>query len=210
MLIAEYDVDSPLLAETFESVSGLEVRTEEHYVDDGTVHWQVWVRCDDWEAFERAVREDPTVTEPLRLAAADGRRLYRLLLTPEGEAGTTYLEWPELGLTLLDGRGTADGWTGRMRVPDRDRLNRFLDAMDEQGISYRITALYRRTEDDPGREPTTSRQREALERAYEAGYFDVPRSVTQAELAAELGISTQSLSERLRRGTAALIEDTVR
>lgn len=42
----------------------------------------------------------------------------------------------------------------------------------------------------------------------EAGYYDVPRTARQTDVAASLEISSQSLSERLRRGTAALVEAT--
>ena len=38
---------------------------------------------------------------------------------------------------------------------------------------------------------------------------DIPRKTDQKELAEDLGISHQALSERLRRGCSALIEDTL-
>lgn len=55
----------------------------------------------------------------------------------------------------------------------------------------------------------TGPQREALVLAVERGYYDVPRRCTTAELAATLGISDQAVSERLRRGTATLVERTL-
>jgi predicted DNA binding protein len=42
--------------------------------------------------------------------------------------------------------------------------------------------------------------------ALKSGFFDFPRQVGMAELAAKLGISTASLSEILRRGTRRLLE----
>ena len=50
----------------------------------------------------------------------------------------------------------------------------------------------------------TPPQARALETAYELGYFDVPKRVTAADVAAELGISKTAFLERLRRGQSAL------
>ena len=45
----------------------------------------------------------------------------------------------------------------------------------------------------------------ALVAAFEAGYYNIPRDVTLEELADELGISHQALSERFRRAYEGLI-----
>ncbi|KAB1189885.1 transcriptional regulator [Haloferax sp. MBLA0076] len=45
----------------------------------------------------------------------------------------------------------------------------------------------------------TSAQEESLEVAYEMGYFDLPRTITADDVAAELGISKSAFLERLRR-----------
>jgi predicted DNA binding protein len=45
--------------------------------------------------------------------------------------------------------------------------------------------------------------------AYERGYFDSPRQITQAELAAELDITRQSVSSRLQRGLRRLVGNTM-
>ena len=41
--------------------------------------------------------------------------------------------------------------------------------------------------------------------AFEAGYYNIPRDVTSEELAAELDVSHQALSERFRRGHKQLV-----
>ena len=51
----------------------------------------------------------------------------------------------------------------------------------------------------------TPGQAAALETAYEMGYFEVPKRVTSAEVAAELDISKSAFLERLRRGQARLL-----
>lgn len=52
----------------------------------------------------------------------------------------------------------------------------------------------------------TDDQREALEAALQKGYYAIPSEATMAEIASDLDISQQALSERLRRGHRALVE----
>jgi hypothetical protein len=60
-----------------------------------------------------------------------------------------------------------------------------------------------------GRFGLTDSQHRVLELASRRGYFEVPRDVTLKELADEVGVSHQALSEQIRRGTGALVEDTI-
>ena len=53
------------------------------------------------------------------------------------------------------------------------------------------------------------KQAETLRLALETGYFDVPRDVTLQDLADELGVSDQTVSERLRRGIATVVDDAL-
>jgi hypothetical protein len=52
----------------------------------------------------------------------------------------------------------------------------------------------------------TQCERDALYTALDQGYFAVPRDVPLSELADELDMADVELSEQLRRGTAALIQ----
>ena len=55
----------------------------------------------------------------------------------------------------------------------------------------------------------TEQQYDTLTRAVEQGYYDVPREMNAKELADELDISHQALSERFRRGTKNLVNSTL-
>lgn len=70
-------------------------------------------------------------------------------------------------------------------------------------ISY-IQPFSRTTAGDIG---LTSEQYEALTEAIQYGYFEIPRDISLVELAAELDISHQALSERLRRAYRTLISE---
>lgn len=54
-----------------------------------------------------------------------------------------------------------------------------------------------------------SEQRETLELAAKRGYFETPRETTLDDLAGELGAPRSTVSYRLRRATAALVEEFV-
>jgi predicted DNA binding protein len=53
----------------------------------------------------------------------------------------------------------------------------------------------------------TERQREALEAAYRAGYFDWPRETTAEEVAETLDIAASTLTAHLRKAEATLLTE---
>jgi predicted DNA binding protein len=55
----------------------------------------------------------------------------------------------------------------------------------------------------------TPRQRRTLELAVRRGYYDIPRRCTTIELADELGISDQAVTERLRRGIVTFVTNAL-
>lgn len=166
-----------------------------------------WARGGDLAAFERGLERDPTVTDVERLSEPGDRRLYRLRLTGAA-AVVTYDAWVEQGAARLEMRYADGRWHTRMRFPDRATLSAFSAFCTDHDLDFRLDRLY---DADTGREPPrdglTSCQRETLQLAHDRGYFDVPRSATLGDLADELGVSNQAVSERLRRGCARLVGD---
>jgi len=59
-------------------------------------------------------------------------------------------------------------------------------------------------DDDDGVVALTEKQQELLAVAHEEGYFDVPRGISQDELADRLGVSKSAVSQRLRRAIGEL------
>ena len=100
------------------------------------------------------------------------------------------------------------GWRQSGWFAHRDAFEEFREFW-HRNSRFRLRRLTRQNEDEPAGEGLTDRQREALRIAYERVYFDVPRAVSLEEVAAELGISASSVSERLRRAQTQLIEETV-
>lgn len=61
-----------------------------------------------------------------------------------------------------------------------------------------------------GDDPLTDKERDAVLAAYEAGYFEVPRTVRLDELAEDLDKSSGALSTLLRRGIERLVDSYAR
>lgn len=156
-------------------------------------------------AFEEALRADPSVTDEVLLNRLTDRHLYRVQFSEELET-VMYPAYVELGAELLALEGDAAGWHTRMRFPEREALTAFRQFCADQGVSFDLQRVYEGTTDaDDGLDyGLTSRQREAVEAALRAGYFDVPRNASLGEVADELDVSSQSASERLRRGMRTL------
>ncbi|NUB92384.1 helix-turn-helix domain-containing protein [Haloterrigena sp. SYSU A558-1] len=106
--------------------------------------------------------------------------------------------------------GTESRWTFRLRFPSSEDLSAFYSSCLERDISIELVRLHETGEPSGGRGfGLTTAQRELLVAAYEAGYFDVPRRTTLVELGDRLDVSDSAVSQRLRRGLAALIGSTI-
>jgi predicted DNA binding protein len=210
MIIVEGRIDSPILRAALAAAPGTTVVYEEQYAVDGGIRFFFWAEGHDLDAFDEAMRADPTVEGPTMLAEANDRRLYRVEFTDAGREVATFPTWGEFGLVMLDSRATVDGWRVRVRFPDRDSLGGYLDACRDRDVSFAIEAIFSGSDlvDDVGVRLTPD-QREALSTALAVGYFEIPRAATLEDVAERLGISSQATSERLRRGIASLVETTV-
>jgi predicted DNA binding protein len=83
------------------------------------------------------------------------------------------------------------------------RLAAFYDALRERFDAdvERVAGFRRRT--DPA--DVTDRQRAALAAGLAVGYYEVPRTGSVADVAAELDCATSTAGELLRRGEASLV-----
>lgn len=106
--------------------------------------------------------------------------------------------------------GTPSSWTLRLRFPTYDALSTFYTSCTEQNISLELVQLHEAVSpEDQHQFGLTAAQRELVVSAYEAGYFDVPRETTLVDLGEQREISDSAVSQRLRRGLAALINSTL-
>jgi predicted DNA binding protein len=210
-LIAEVTLFSPLMDETTRAVPEMTFRMEDiQLLADGTENYLFWAEGRSFDRLDAALDDDPTVDDWTCMTDLGDRRLYRVSFTDAAQDKVTYPEASANDIVYLEMVTTADRTRVRARVPDRDGLQSYFEDCQSKGIQVNLESVYR--EDSCGIEPRyglTEPQHEALLRAFEAGYFDTEREVTLADVAADLGISRQALSGRLRRGHQQLIRATL-
>ena len=208
ILELELPTEEFALNKTLTTVSEAHIEIERVVADDpDRITPYVWVRTDDFDAFEAALDDDPTVKDVTELAETEEERSYQM----------TWIDSIDLILQLLTdhegtvthAEGSADGWHLRIVFPDHESLSQAHDAAREDGFQFEVRAVY--DADDPRHTHygLTETQRNTMVAALEAGYFDVPREVTLTEFAEQQDISHQAISEQLRRATRQLIESTL-
>lgn len=167
----------------------------------------LWASHGDLDAVEEAMRSDPSVDTIVE------RRHYE-------DAAFYHVEWSESVVerinTFTDKEGSilqahlqGGSWRVVFRFADRDQFESFRDHLDELGHEFQLLGLNDPETPREAYHQLTAPQRDALVAAARDGYFGVPRETTIRELADEVGITHQSFSERLRRGTENLVLSTL-
>lgn len=209
---AEIPASEFALAETLNTCSDATVECEQ-LVDqpDDRVMPLVWVRATTPDAFEAALDQDDTVGTYTRIAGTETEWLYEM--NWNGNIQLILQMLTTEGAVILDTRGSTDGWQLRVLFPDRDNVRATIDFCSTHNLSIDIHSIRHLNDGDADqgsiRAGLTAAQHEALSLAYQRGYFSVPRSIDLESLADEVGVSHQALSERMRRGHATLIGETL-
>lgn len=166
-----------------------------------------WVRGADTDAIETEFEHHAGVRDIQLVDSVDDEYLLRAKWDREYDGLLGALS--AANLTVLSGVGTNDGWRFEVRGDDADAIAAFRTHTRETGISIDISMVHALLPIQGDSFELTETQREALVLAYERGYFDTPRDSTLEDIAAELDITQQSLSARLRRGHRRLIGEAL-
>ncbi|MBX0297953.1 helix-turn-helix domain-containing protein [Haloarcula nitratireducens] len=196
------------LADVFASLSDVDIEAE-RIVEGGDdiVMPLLWIRNADRDEFEAACAGDPTVDEIELLADFETELLYRMQWIDQ--VGLLLQMLTNANASILEAVGKNGTWHLRILYPSREQLAETKTFCSEHELSLTINAIREMDGEPSGRYGLTTGQYQALVTAVNAGYFAVPSDITLNELADEMNISHQALSERLRRGIHALIEDTL-
>jgi len=175
----------------------------------------IWVYGSDPAALREHLSADEHVGDVQILDQLNGATLVRVEWHSELNG---FLE----NVRTQDGRvltasGTPDRWEFQLRFHTSEDITTFQQACREEGISLEITSVHELRQSEAGAASgstaeLTAAQREVLVAALEGGYFSIPRKTTLVDLAKEMDISDQAVSERLRRAlvklsTAAVVTD---
>ncbi|WP_254768525.1 helix-turn-helix domain-containing protein [Salinilacihabitans rarus] len=209
-IIAEVRLDHPdlVLRPTLERLPTAVVEPEYWTtLDDGRTLAFFTVSETSYDEFEAALDVDPTVADPALVDRYPDRRIYRVELVG-GTVGVVAAT-AECGGRILDLVGNRDGWTVQLRLPDRESLVALNEFCRERGVTFRVNHLRLSDDGEDGVVGLTPKQQRLLTVAYEEGYFDVPRGISQDELADRLDVSKSAISQRLRRAIAQLCASSI-
>lgn len=209
-IIAEFGIPSEEFAlyETLVAVPEMVVEIERVVAHEpGRIMPLFWTRGDSHTEFEDAAADDSSVENITKLDESDDGVLYRAEWVRNVE--TVAYAYTETGATIIEATGQNERWNVQMRFDDEASLSTFREYLDENGYQFELNAIYRQHRPMMDGEEVTAPQREALLCALDAGFYDVPRDSTMDDVAADLGISQQALSKRLRRGHRNLIESSL-
>lgn len=198
------DPDAFVLGRALSGTPNIELELERVVPTENDVMPFVWATGDELTSFEETVRDSPAVEELLPLDRVGTSALYRITWRNYGEDLMTGIA--ETEATVLEGRAT-ETWTFRLRFNNHDKLTHLYNYLTEHDIDVHVERTYTLTEDsDRGRRFGLSReQREALVLALQRGYFETPSETSLDELAGELDISRQAVSDRIRRGNEKVL-----
>lgn len=206
MLIATFqlDLDAIALEQAFDSVSEMTVEAER--IAAHSTQWTMpclWIAADDFDAVDNALENDSSVDETVGSDEFGDEKYYHIDWDEETyERISSYIDKEG---SILQANATDNGWVLEIRFVSRDQFDEFRTTLREQGHAFELLNIYepgapRQTEGE-----VTPAQRNALVTAVELGYYKVPREISTRELADELDISHQSVSELLHRGTENLV-----
>lgn len=156
----------------------------------------------DDSAVEEALGADPTVAHHERIAAGGDSSLYEVEFA--GAFDDLFGFVADRGGAVLAADGREGVWTVHLRFACREDVREAYARLTERDIDCEVIRLSDSTAGH-GSSGLTAEQYEALAVAIDRGYFEIPRRVSLAELADELGISHQALSERFRRAYRTLV-----
>ncbi|WP_192498432.1 helix-turn-helix domain-containing protein [Halorussus halophilus] len=198
--------DQFALGRVFEDQPDVEVELEKVVPLGKGIMPLFWISGADPEQIEASLRDDPLTNDVTILAEEGDRTLYQLDWAPE--INSIIQPLVQTDGRVLEAEGNAEEWEFRLRFHDRDRVAAFRQECRDHSLDVEILRLYN-PEFPHENGILTDEQTEAILTAYEEGYWEVPRDTTLSELATELDISDNSVSQRIRRGISTLVRETL-
>lgn len=158
--------------------------------------------------FQARVDQHPSVASIALVNEHENRTMYALDWNVSRDA--FFQGVLETNAHLLSGRGTTGSWAFELRFSGHEQLSEFREYCKNEGINLDVGRIFNPTRPDVGMWfGLTQPQRDALVRAVQGGYYSIPRQMSTNDLADELGISDQAVTERLRRAIVSLVENTL-
>ncbi|UPW01123.1 helix-turn-helix domain-containing protein [Halorussus gelatinilyticus] len=209
-VVTAFEIEVPAsalaLGETFERAPDATVQLERTVGDpDDRVSMSAWVSDVGDRSPADLLEADSTVAAVNRLGSDDGAELLELEF--EGPICRFARTVFDRGGVIL--RATAEGgvWQMQLRFADSDDVAEAFDDEFTREFEATVTRLYGSNDAPTADTGLTDKQKQALDAAFDMGYYEIPRTVDLRGVGERLGISRQAVSERLRRGHELLVAD---
>lgn len=192
------------LADTFERLPEVRVSLEQSVASADDAPHCLWITGPEKRTLRQALEDDASVRAFELLADEDDRWLFAIDFWPTVQLLRSILLCQGGAIRNFVGR---DGqWVITCRYTAHESLGAVSDMLDDRSFEYDVRSVHNDSETASEGSTLTEAQSAALECACQNGYFEVPRQATLEELADDLGISHQALSERIRRGMATCLQ----
>lgn len=196
------------LSAVFEQLTDVTIELDRIVPTGEAVIPYFWISADDTDLLNTDLSADLGINQVKVIDQVETQMFVRIDWDLTHESILTAIV--NTDITLLSGIGNVKQWTFELRASDQQDLSDFQDYCRCNDISVELTELHQVSSLKSDREhELTEAQRKTVVMAYSSGYFDSPRDATQADLAAELGISPQAVSSRLQRGLRRLVASTL-
>ncbi len=165
---------------------------------------QLRATASDISTVKKAFDDDGTVIDAKLLTKLNGRGLFSMRWGTDVAQVLSLIAMDDT--TVLAARAANDRWSFRIQFADRNMLSTVYESCHDEDIPIEVQNVHKRTTLLDESHKLTEQQYETLRSAMNRGYYEIPRKVTTKDLAEELGVSHQAVSERLRRGHRSLVE----
>ena len=167
----------------------------------------LWATGGEFDGFEGALDDDPTVENVNVADETESEVLYRLKWSDD--LCSLVHDMVDHHAAIVEARARDGQWNLRLRFATEELVSSFQDHFRETGHRFEVNQLYHPTEPRQRVFGLTAEQHEALVTAVDAGYFSVPRTASAEEVSERLGISANAVSERVRRGSQTLVRSAL-
>ena len=161
----------------------------------------------EFEGLTEVLEDDSSVAEVDLLDEGEGECYYRMVWSDHAQV-IGYMV-AEQNATVHEAIASDGEWHLRVFFPERRGLSATNDYAQENGFTLDVTAIYGLEDLEKAQHNLSERQYHTLTTAVKRGYFEVPRRINADELADELDISSQALSERFRRAIKNLVKSSL-
>jgi predicted DNA binding protein len=213
-IVAEYEITSEKLPLTDVAavVPNATIEVEVQFVHESSPIIIAQVSSAPTQAVEDALDGSDTVGQYTRIGQRGETLHYKITLRDEpgsdreDTAISAFHQLASSNVVIEETRVRPTGWVQLSHFCDRGALSEFSSFWVER-CEFSLRRITHSSNLENPQDGMSGCQQEAIQTAYEMGYFDVPRTASQEDIADELGITASSLSERLRRAESKIVKN---